>query len=195
MKEILRLLGVPEGGENEKIISLITEVSEELKAKITPMSIIKEIKEIDIFDSEKLNEHLKGCERFFIMAATLGNGADSVIRKYSKTDVSKAAAAQAAAAYLIEDYCDKVMSEYDTGGLFFKPRFSPGYGDFDLSFQKYILDTLEAGKRIGISLTESFMMIPTKSVTAVLGLTKEKNCNINKCLICGNKNCEFRREA
>ena len=159
------------------------------------MSIIKEIPGIDSFGSEKLRAHLKGCKRFFLMAATFGASADAVIRKYSKTDVARGAVAQAAGSYLIEEYCDKIMDETDTGGLFFKPRFSPGYGDFDLSFQKIILDTLDAGKRIGITLTESYMMIPTKSVTAVLGLTDEPSCNIGKCMLCQKKDCEFRKES
>lgn len=195
MKEILRLLGVPEGKADDKIISLISAVTDELRNKSTPMSIIKEIPGIDSFDSKKLNAHLKGCKRFFLMAATLGAPADAVIRKYSKTDVARGAVAQAAGSYLIEEYCDKIMNETDTDGLFFKPRFSPGYGDFDLSYQKIILDTLDAGKRIGITLTESYMMIPTKSVTAVLGLTDEPSCNIGKCMLCQKKDCEFRKES
>ena len=52
-------------------------------------------------------------------------------------------------------------------------RFSPGYGDFDLKYQKDILEYLDANKKIGISLTDSLMMIPTKSITAIIGIKRE----------------------
>jgi hypothetical protein len=51
-----------------------------------------------------------------------------------------------------------------------RPRFSPGYGDFDLSVQTNICDVLKTGKTIGVTLTDSLLMMPSKSVTAVVGL-------------------------
>ena len=61
---------------------------------------------------------------------------------------------------MIEEYCDQVCtvikSEYEAKGRYLRPRFSPGYGDFPLECQGMLLEALEAGKRIGIKLTDSF---------------------------------------
>ena len=84
--------------------------------------------------------------------------------------------------------------EYLEKGLYLRPRFSPGYGDFPLSAQKEILDGLEAGKRIGITLTEGYLMMPSKSVTAVIGVSRTPAaCTIEGCEACGKKDCAFRR--
>ena len=53
------------------------------------------------------------------------------------------------------------------------PRFSPGYGDFPLECQGMLLEALEAGKRIGIKLTDSLLMMPSKSVSAVMGASRK----------------------
>ena len=105
---------------------------------------------------------------------------------------------QAAAAAMVEAYCNELNAmwkkEYLEKGLYLRPRFSPGYGDFPLSVQKQILDGLEAGKRIGITLTEGYLMMPSKSVTAVIGVSRTPAaCVIEGCEACGKKDCAFRR--
>ena len=57
-------------------------------------------------------------------------------------------------------------------GYYVRPRFSPGYGDFSLEVQSAFLEMTDATKLIGITLTDGGIMVPEKSVTAVIGLTK-----------------------
>ncbi len=192
MKEILRYLGIKENALTPELTQKINLINKEMASSCRPKSLFYEISSIDVFNSTSLKNHLSGCERYFLFAATLGVQADFIIRRYSNTDITNAAIAQAVAAAYIEKFCDDEMEAFDRGGLFFRPRFSPGYADFDISYQKYILDTLNASKRIGITLSDGMMMIPEKSVTAVLGLTKENICVQKKCEICLNKNCEYR---
>lgn len=79
--------------------------------------------------------------------------------------------------------------------MYLRPRFSPGYGDFRLSCQQFFFDALEISKRIGVYLTESFLMVPFKSITAVIGISRDPSqCHINKCMACPANNCPFRRE-
>lgn len=76
-----------------------------------------------------------------------------------------------------------------------RPRFSPGYGDFSILHQREFLGLLEAGKRIGLSMTESSMLTPTKSVTAVIGLGEEPlRCPRSGCGACAKRDCAYRRE-
>jgi len=80
-------------------------------------------------------------------------------------------------------------------GLYLRPRYSPGYGDFPLTYQKEILELLNAQRRIGLTRTESNMLVPTKSVTAIIGFTTEEtSCHVAKCMTCQAKNCPFRKE-
>ena len=148
--------------------------------------------------SENLKKNLSGCESVLVMAVTVGAGGGRVLAPYGKLSVAKAVVMQAAAAAMVEAYCNELNAswkkEYLERGLYLRPRFSPGYGDFPLSAQKEILDGLEAGKRIGITLTDGFLMMPSKSVTAVIGVSRTPAaCMIEGCEACGKKDCAFRR--
>ena len=144
------------------------------------------------FNSRDLAAHLKGCEEALLLGATLGSRVDAAIRRLALGSVAEGAAAQAVAAALIESYCDEVQARFDTGGLAQRPRFSPGYGDWDLAEQRLLFPVLNCAKLIGLTLTEGCMMAPSKSVTAVIGLSEDVQCVWNKCMTCGNINCSYR---
>jgi cobalamin-dependent methionine synthase I len=109
--------------------------------------------------------------------------------------MEKALVAQAVSSAMIETYCDETEKEIaqinEIKDLNPVSRFSPGYGDFDISFQKDFLKILN-GSRIGLSLTDAFMLTPVKSVTAVIGFSEEKKEMAGKCVLCADKGCSFR---
>lgn len=148
--------------------------------------------------SEKLAYNLRDCREVVVIAATLGVEADLLIAKYSRRDISKGVIIEAAATALIEEYCDEVQDQIAellaAEGKFLRPRFSPGYGDFDIKHQKDVLGVLECPKRMGLTMTDGFMLTPAKSVTAVMGITEKKDdCSIDGCEACDKKDCEYRR--
>lgn len=100
--------------------------------------------------SRDLVKNLSGCSQVLLFAATLGMGPDQQIQKYSRLETSRAVILQAAAAALIESVCDEKNEElrlyYEGEGYFLRPRFSPGYGDFSISYQRDLLDALQASK-------------------------------------------------
>jgi len=150
--------------------------------------------------SEKLSYNLRGCTEVILMAATLGIEADTLISRWSKRDISKGVVVEAAATALIEEYCDEMQKviarELAEEGLYLRPRFSPGYGDFSILHQKDMLAFLECSKKMGLSMTDSFMLVPAKSVTAVIGITSAKDgCSIKGCEACEKKDCEYRRNS
>jgi hypothetical protein len=151
------------------------------------------------FLSADLRRHLEGCDEAVLMWATLGVETDRLIRRAGLRDMSRALMLQACAASFLEECCDQWGEEIAAEtGLFPKPRFSPGYGDFSIQSQRDILSKLEAAKRIGLTVTEGMMLVPAKSVTAVIGLSKQiggkgGGCSPAGCEACGNKNCLFRR--
>ncbi|MBQ7883937.1 MAG: Vitamin B12 dependent methionine synthase activation subunit [Phascolarctobacterium sp.] len=143
------------------------------------------------FTSRSLAKHLEGCAEVLLLAATLGSKVDVAIRRLALGSVAEGAAAQAVAACLIEGYCDEVQERVETT-LKQRPRFSPGYGDWDLAEQRKLFAILECEKKLGLTLTDGLMMAPSKSVTAVIGLSESVACVWNKCMQCGNTSCPYR---
>ena len=127
------------------------------------------------FESKRLAENLSGCRRAVVFGATLGVQADRLIKTASATDMAKAMALQAAAAAKIEEVCDQleetVKAEH---GVSLRSRYSPGYYDLHISEQKKLFSLIALTKRIGITLTDTYEMIPTKSVTAFIGIEEQQ---------------------
>lgn len=139
--------------------------------------------------SRDLSRNLRDCHAVYLMAATLGPGPDTLIRRASIGKVSHAVILQAAAAAMTETWCDQVNDrirrETEKDGLFIRPRYSPGYGDLSLTVQTDISRILNMPKEIGVSLTDTLLMTPSKSVTALIGVAKTPaDCHKSGCAAC-----------
>lgn len=224
LEETFRYLGYKGNKADEQTLKLAEECWQELEQRAEKRSCHQEFPlsfqdgklDMGCFQtkSQALEKNLKGCSRVVLFAATLGVQADNLIRRYSHVQMSRAVVMQAAAAAMLEDYCDQVnqeiRQEYEKKGLYLRPRFSPGYGDFSLNCQPALIRGLEAGKRIGITLTDSLLMMPSKSVTAVIGVSPapaKRNWNgqiqavsdgsrqnTKGCAACNKTDCLYRRE-
>lgn len=202
-KEVLRYMGHRKGDADGRLMALIDSICLELERSARPAYVWRDFP-ISVNDntvtisgikikSRRLAAHLSDCSSAAVLAATLGAASDSVIRKSFALGTVNGTAAQAAGAAMIEAVCDKACSEIaESTHLHTKPRFSPGYGDFTLEHQKDMISLCDATRRAGITLTDSLMMIPTKSVTAIVGLTADKMCADGGCANCEKKDCEFR---
>ena len=128
-------------------------------------------------ESRDLSKNLAGCDSVILFAATLGAGADMLIRRKEIAKISDAVILQAAGAALVEQVCDslndKLAEAAAAEGFRLHPRYSPGYGDFSLDYQQDVIALLGAGKELGITLTEGSLMAPGKSVTALIGAEKQ----------------------
>jgi hypothetical protein len=114
--------------------------------------------------------HLEDCDHALIFAATLGLQADELIRKTEASDMAGAVVLDALASAAIEQVCDKAEAEIRRKYGTITTRYSPGYGDFPLSIQQELLTALNAKKKIGLHASESNLLIPRKSVTAIIGI-------------------------
>ena len=194
-REIYRYLGYRGITPDDQITSMIDEVLTDLLAVIHPRSLYKTYqcqiieanpKQIALselesdfpkkipFYSNQLAANLRGCPYVILMAATLG------------IEAAKASILQACAAAAIEACCNMLQQELQSDaarhGFYLRPRFSPGYGDLPLAAQKDFFQAIDCTKRLGITLTDSLLMYPTKSVTAFIGVTPQKeDCHIGKC--------------
>ncbi len=150
--------------------------------------------------SRNLSKNLRDCKEAILLGATLGIGVDMLLKRYSLTDMSRGVVLQAAAAAMLEEFLDQWQSrmrvEFENSGQYLRPRFSPGYGDFDIRHQDQILRMLDADRRIGLTMTDSYMLTPTKSVTAVIGISrKREECPLEGCEACDKKDCIYRRNT
>lgn len=150
------------------------------------------------FQSRDMVRHLKNCQEVVLFAATLGTGVDQLIRRSEVLDMSMAVILQACAAEAIESWCDmceaELSKEMENEHLYLRPRFSPGYGDFSIHYQQELLQMLQTPKRIGLTVTENYLMVPIKSVSALIGLTTHKeSCHVHKCQSCPQVHCPFRK--
>lgn len=125
--------------------------------------------------SAALTKALSGCDRAVVFAATAGIELDRLIARYSSVSPAKALMLQSIGAERIECLCDLFCDElWDLAngrGEIIRPRFSPGYGDLPLELQRDIFSVLDCPRKIGLTLNESLLMSPTKSVTAIVGIS------------------------
>jgi len=125
--------------------------------------------------SGKLARHMCGCHAAYLVCGTLGAGFDAFQRRASISSGVDALVVQAIGAALIEKFMDStendIRMELSPGETLIK-RYSPGYGDFPLSAQHTLLNLLDASRRVGVALTDTLLMVPSKSISAVIGVKK-----------------------
>lgn len=152
-----------------------------------------------LLPGEELRRHLRGCERAALFCATLGAGTDALIRRAESGDMARALALDCAAAAAVEALCDGIERELQAmfPGCFFPYRYSPGYGDLPLTLQGDLLALLDAPRRVGLTASASSILLPRKSVTAILGVSRspvEKQAR--SCLGCpAHDGCSYRKSG
>lgn len=207
-KEAVRHLGYKQIAIDEKTLAMIQETFDELD-KISVLKSNYHIFELSEKDDElqignlqikskSLQKNLKRCTQVVLFGATMGIDVDRQIRTYELTDMARAVVMQACAAAMLEEYCDemqeKIAQQLAEEHLYLRPRFSPGYGDFSILHQQEILNMLDAPKRIGLTMTDAYMLAPTKSVTAIIGVSNTKEpCHQKGCEECTKEDCLYRR--
>lgn len=208
-KEAVRYLGYGKCAIDDKTLQLIQESFEELE-QVADKKFIYRIFELSTIDentfsignvkiqSKNLRTNLKDCKEVILFGTTLGIDVERQIRKYELLDISKAVVMQACATVMLEEFCDEIQEKIATQMMkeekYLRPRFSPGYGDFSILYQKDLLAVLEATKKIGLAMTEGYMLTPTKSVTAVIGISdKQVQCHKKGCEVCEKADCMYRR--
>lgn len=143
--------------------------------------------------------HLSSCFGAALMCVTLGEGVDRLLRTLQAQDMAKALAADALASAAVEMVCDEaegVIRERFPGEQF-TWRFSPGYGDLPLECQGDFLAAVDAMRRVGVCLSPGGLLTPTKSVTAVVGISHDelprKRRGCNSCSM--RDRCAFRKNG
>ena len=184
-KEVARYLGYSRTVSPDQDVSgLMEKAADEMAAIMKPQAVFEvfdltvglesELSFADVsLHSRDLSRNLAGCSKVALLAATLGPQVDALIRRHSSTDPVYASILQATGPMYIEELVDLVNEEIRkiaaSQRLKTKPRYSPGYGDVSLEVQKDFFRLLPC-TRIGLTLMDTLIMAPEKSVTAFVGL-------------------------
>ncbi len=210
VNEAIRYMGYREKPSDVEM-TLIKDCCELLESEITPRYVYR-VFDIEptadgvrlvgsslVFKGKDIVDHLEGCEKCVLLCATASARADEIIRLKETQDMAQGYMTDCLASAAVESICNELEAELakKLSGWYFTWRFSPGYGDFPLDIQPDIIETLNAGKRAGVSCTESLLLVPRKSVTAVIGLSSKPIENQRRgCAICSmSDKCEFRKKG
>jgi len=204
-KEIFRYMGMRQASADGELCVMVHQVLPQFLNNVhckacyitVPVKITGNIVDMDVLtvESRHLARNLQGCSQAVLFAATVGMDTERQRNRAAVSSPTKALIFDAMGSAAIERFCDQLCGEIalNYSGYRLRPRFSPGYGDFPLNVQKRIVGILDAQRKIGVSALESLLMIPQKSVTAIVGLSDD-GCekNVPSCETCDHLNCDFR---
>ena len=217
-KEVLRYLQYKNQEIKDDLSETIKECIKDTKEIINPRFIyrkykIKKLKSSNskgeiyleganlILQSDDIYNLLRECDECIIMSATLGLEIEKEIRKLTYTDLTKGIIIDACATTAIEEVCDIVQDSIEKQLLkkhkYITYRYSPGYGDLPIEKNVDINNILNSQKEIGLTVTSSGIMIPRKSVVALIGVSHKGTNNSKKsCENCNNRhNCNYKKEG
>ncbi len=208
VSEALRYLGAENSTDLRKDVLSVASVLEEALVpryvyRVFPVT--QKESSIDLLNGQlQLPGHLaqkilKNCEFAAIMVCTLGVSFDSMLRSWQARDMSRAVILDACGSAYVESGCDMAQSEIAAryASSFLTDRFSPGYGDLPLTLQPDFLRILDAGRQLGIECTSSCLLNPSKTVTAVIGISSvPQPARIRGCECCMLQNqCHYRKRG
>lgn len=210
MREPLRYLGV-RGEPDPALLAELSAVADKLCRSVTPRYIYR-VFPVTVKDrgaalegagltltGEMAHKMLADCSQAVLLACTLGAGFETLLRAEQARSMARAAMLDACGSAWVECGCDEAEKEIAarSPGLYLTDRFSPGYGDLPLELQRDICALLDAQRRLGVQVGESFLMNPSKSVTAVVGLSGwPQPAKIRGCGYCAlREGCQYRKEG
>ena len=180
-KEAERYAGVrgESHGCEELLEKAYCEISENITYKVCygefPVSVTGYVCDFSEFSvvSASLARTLSECDSAIIFVATVGLSVDRLTAKYARTTPSLSLAIDAVGTERIEALCDAFNEDIENTYESITRRFSPGYGDLPLEMQTNIFNSLNPSKHVGVFLSDTLLMSPMKSVSAIIGIKKK----------------------
>lgn len=206
-KEILRYLGCRVVHPPRELLESVTACSRMVLDtarpktvwRLLPLEGVHPVGTDVLFQGEDIRRHLSDCDQVLLMAATLGPEVEHLLLRAQVLDMAQALILDSCASAAIEAVCNRLEGELRSRflkqGRYLTDRFSPGYGDFPIQQQPELCSLLDTQRRIGLTLSSSGIMIPRKSVTAVLGLANSpRHRRSEGCTGCAMyERCEMRK--
>lgn len=185
-KEILRYAGAKEADAPltallDECISLVGDgLSYRAVYAVYPITRLETGVSLGFFttSSRDLMKNLDGCHSVIVFGATVGHALDRILSRESVLSPARALLLEAFGTERVEaladTFCRDLAAQYKKEGSVLRPRFSAGYGDLPLAVQKELFAALDLSRRLGVTLNDSLLMSPKKSVTAFIGIAKKE---------------------
>lgn len=208
--EVARYLGAPEGKLDFETKLEVENATEELR-KIVEYKVEYRVFDLTkdegikvegtslVLEGKAIQALLSDCEQCVLLAVTLGQKVDARLRTLQVTDLSKAVIMDFCASSMVEQLCNQVdahlREEWKQRNKYLTDRFSPGYGDLPIEIQCTFCEVLDTARRMGLHVTSSGLMVPRKSITAIIGIANiPQKMKIKGCKYCDfYRNCEYRK--
>ena len=208
LSEALRYLGAP-GEPDPALLAQLSAMSDKLTRSVTPRYIWRvfplsfrgegpTLEGVGLTLPGAMAARMLGeCSQAVLLACTLGAGFEALLRAEQARNMARAAMLDACGSVWAEAGCDQAEGEISARfpELYRTDRFSPGYGDLPLELQRDLCAALDAPRRLGVQVTDSFLLNPSKTVTAVIGLSERPQpARIRGCGFCNlRENCQYRK--
>lgn len=208
LSEALRYLGAP-GKPDPALLAQLSAMSDKLTRSVAPRWVWRAFPLSPspagpalegaglALPGDIAGRMLADCSQAVLLACTLGAGFEALLRAEQARSMARAAVLDACGSVWVEAGCDKAEGEISARfpKLYRTDRFSPGYGDLPLALQKDVCALLDASRRLGVQVTDSFLLNPSKTVTAVIGLSERPQpARIRGCGLCNlRENCQYRK--
>ena len=127
--------------------------------------------------SQGLSQMLSGCEQAVVMVLTVGLEVDRLIMAEHIRGLASGYIADAVGSALVESLADTVCERIGENTT---NRFSPGYADLPVELNKKILHRLNSESTVGVKLTDGMLMVPMKSITAIVGIKENRKEAFNE---------------
>lgn len=194
------------GEPDAATLALLQKCAVPLLAAAMPRAVwlladIPALTEAGLLPGEDVHKHLTGCGQAILLAVTLGPGVDAQIRRAGVGDIAAGVASDALGSALAEQAADAAEAQLRqwaaTEGKYLTGRFSPGYGDWDIAVQPMVAAALDTVRKAGLCVTDTNLMTPRKSVTALLGVSdhpvKGQLAGCGHCVL--RTRCEYRKRG
>ena len=206
--QVLQYLGYRGGGVSAEVEADIARCRAQLMAAAKPRAAWRLFSLTDdgalagtsfVLQGQDIRILLHDCTEVILLAATLGSEVERLIRRAQVSNMTDAVILDACGSAAIENVCDNLCADLAAtfAPRYLTDRFSPGYGDMPLSQQAELFGVLDVTRRIGVSLSASGLMLPQKSVTALVGVAdRPQKMRHRGCAACNLfENCAFRKEG
>ena len=208
VREVLHFLGWRGTPADRQTLEGIREMTDLVLEKLQPRVVYlkREILRIGALEGTSLiprgnavQSMLSPCKEAILLAGTFGAQSERMLLRMQVQDVSKAllldAVLSAGVEALMDAQEEAFRSQIEAEGRYLTDRFSPGYGDMPIAQTREICEVLDTQRRIGLTVSQSGIMIPRKSVTAVMGISdKPVTRRLKGCAACENReNCVLAR--
>ena len=184
MREILHFLGWHGTPIESELMETIKRFKTEALCQIEPRAVMRRFailpsgelqNTLFLPQGKDVPAMLATCREAVLLAATLGANSERMLLREQTKDAANALVLDAVLSAAIEAVCDRLEAELrdkvERDGLFLTDRFSPGYGDMPITQSKEICEVLNTGRAIGLTVSQNGILMPRKSVTAIMGIS------------------------